>query len=93
MLTEIVIKEMPNFRRAYKKLHTTQQLEVDKAVQTIIDNPDVGQKKKGDLAGVFVYKFAMQKQETLLAYTWDPKQRILLALGVHENFYRNLKGR
>jgi hypothetical protein len=27
----------------------------------------------------------------LLAYEWDPKQRLLLALGVHENFYRDLK--
>ncbi|MCW8443625.1 type II toxin-antitoxin system RelE/ParE family toxin [Fluoribacter gormanii] len=27
----------------------------------------------------------------LLAYEWDPALRILLALGVHQNFYRDLK--
>ncbi len=47
--------------------------------------------KKGDLLGVSVYKFKIQKQEMLLAYKWDPKTRLLLALGVHENFYRDLK--
>ncbi|WP_331712958.1 type II toxin-antitoxin system RelE/ParE family toxin [Legionella waltersii] len=26
-----------------------------------------------------------------LAYEWDPTLRILLALGVHENVYRDLK--
>ena len=30
-------------------------------------------------------------QKTLLAYQWDAEQRILVTLGVHENFYRNLK--
>jgi len=44
-----------------------------------------------DLAGVFVYKFKCNDQLTLLAYEYDPKTRLLLLLGSHENFYRNLK--
>lgn len=43
-----------------------------------------------DLASVFVYKFKMQRQEMLLAYEWNPKERLLSALGV-QNFYRDLK--
>jgi len=27
----------------------------------------------------------------LLAYEWDPNTRVLLLLGSHENFYRDLK--
>ncbi|MCE3238565.1 MAG: ParE-like toxin of type bacterial toxin-antitoxin system, partial [Gammaproteobacteria bacterium] len=27
----------------------------------------------------------------LLGYEWNIKQRLLVALGVHENFYRDLK--
>ena len=47
--------------------------------------------KKGDLAGGFVYKFKCNGQLTLLAYVYDPGTRLLLLLGSHENFYRDLK--
>ena len=63
------------------------------AIHAIIKNPSIGDEKKGDLAGVFVYKFKIHRQEMLLAYEWSPKERLLLALGVHENFYRDLKKR
>jgi len=43
------------------------------------------------LAGVFVYKFKFSSKEFLLAYEWVPAKRLLLALGMHENFYRDLK--
>ena len=33
----------------------------------------------------------MVKQENLLAYQWDSKTRILVALGVHENFYKEIE--
>jgi hypothetical protein len=48
--------------------------------------------KKGDLAGVRVYKLKANNQEILLAYSvLDKQELILLALGNHENFYRDLK--
>jgi mRNA-degrading endonuclease RelE of RelBE toxin-antitoxin system len=87
----IIVKQMPAFKKAYKKLHTNKKLEVDNAIRAIIKNPKIGEEKKGDLAGVFVYKFKIHHQEILLAYEWNPKERLLLALGVHENFYRDLK--
>jgi mRNA-degrading endonuclease RelE of RelBE toxin-antitoxin system len=90
-MSNIIVKQMPAFRKAYKKLHANEQLKVNEAIRAIIANPQVGQEKRGDLAGVFVYKFKMHHQEILLAYEWDPETRILLALGVHENFYRDLK--
>ena len=82
---------MPAFKKAYKKLHKPQREKVNQAIREIITDPSQGQEKKGDLAGVYVYKFKIHAQEMLLAYQWDPKTRCLLALGVHENFYRDLK--
>jgi mRNA interferase RelE/StbE len=55
------------------------------------ERPESRSRKKGDLSGTFVYKFKMNRQEMLLAYEWDPAQRLLLAQGVHENFCRDLK--
>lgn len=81
---------MPAFKKAYKKLHPQQKEKVNDAICDIIKNPKIGQEKKGDLAGVFVYKFKLSRQEMLLAYEWMPMERLLLALGVHENFYRDL---
>ena len=79
------------FSRAYKKLHKNQKADVDVAVDGIVKSPDLGEPKRGDLAGVYVYKFKSQNQLMLLAYEYDPKTRMLLLLGSHENFYRNLK--
>jgi mRNA-degrading endonuclease RelE of RelBE toxin-antitoxin system len=90
-VTDVVIKQMPAFKKAYKKLHANEKNKVNDVIRAIIQNPKLGQEKKGDLAGVFVYKFKIHHREILLAYEWDPKKRLLLALGVHENFYHDLK--
>ena len=82
---------MPIFKKAYKRLYVKEKLIVDDAICDIVKNPKIGQEKKGDLAGVFVYKFKIHNQEMLLAYEWSELERLLLALGVHENFYRDLK--
>ncbi|MFT3741226.1 MAG: type II toxin-antitoxin system RelE/ParE family toxin [Gammaproteobacteria bacterium] len=90
-MTDISIKQMPAFKKAYKKLCRQSKVKVNDAINEIVRNPKLGQEKKGDLAGVYVYKFKIDHQEMLLAYEWIPKERLLLALGVHENFYRDLK--
>ena len=82
---------MPAFKRVYKKLAAGQQAVVDDAVRVIIAEPGIGEAKKGDLAGVYVHKFPLNRQQMLLAYEWDPKTRVLLLLGSHENFYRDRK--
>lgn len=92
-MTDILIQQMPAFKKAYKKLFKEQKRLVNKAILAVVSNPSIGEEKKGDLAGVFVYKFKVDKQEMLLAYEWIPSERLLLALGVHENFYRDLKKR
>ena len=62
-------------------------------MRTIVANPEIGEAKKGDLAGVYVRKLPLPRRQMLLAYEWNPKTRVLLLLGRHENFYRDLKRR
>lgn len=90
-MSKVIIQQMPKFKKAYKKLHPKEKGIVDTAIEAIVQNPKIGTEKKGELTGVFVHKFKIRQQEMLLAYEWIPKLRTLLALGVHENFYRDLK--
>jgi len=92
-VTDVIIKQMPAFKKAYKKLHKQKKAKVNEAIYEIVKNPEIGEEKKGDLADVYVYKFKIHRQEILLAYEWNPQERLLLALGVHENFYRDLKNK
>ncbi len=92
-MADIIVRQMPAFKRAYKKLHSFEQSKVADAIRAIIRQPELGEEKRGDLANVFIYKFKIHQQEMLLAYEWNEKERILLMLGVHENFHRDLKRR
>jgi mRNA-degrading endonuclease RelE of RelBE toxin-antitoxin system len=89
----VKIQQTPTFQRVYKKLYAKERLEVDAAIQAVVADPAIGQAKVGDLAGVRVHKFKVTKRLTLLAYTYEDKTvtLTLLALGSHENFYRDLK--
>ena len=65
---------------------------LDEAVRFIAANPEIGEEKIGDLAGIRVYKFILSDQLILLAYRILDQSTIkLLTLGPHENFYRDLK--
>ena len=88
---QIQVTQSSAFARGYKKLHQRQKQDVDAAVNVVIADPLAGEQKRGDLAGVYVYKFKSQTQLMLLAYEFDPKTRHLLLLGSLENFYRELK--
>jgi mRNA-degrading endonuclease RelE of RelBE toxin-antitoxin system len=90
-ITEIV--QTPTFKKAVKKLHSNQKQDLDKAVKTIMADPMLGERKKGDLSFLRVYKFKMTKQLTLLGYSYEDGSIILelIALGSHENFYRDIK--
>lgn len=87
----ITVLQEREFKAAYKKLHPNQKKAVNAAILEIVDNPLIGVEKKGDLKGVFVHKLKCLDRLLLLAYRWDPLTRTLLALGVHENFYRDMK--
>jgi len=87
------VRQTRRFARTYKKLQDNVAADVDGAVEVISENPDVGAKKKGDLAHLRVYKFRSQGQLYLLGYTREDELRLIYleAIGPHENFYRALK--
>ena len=89
------VHQTRRFARTYKKLVNTALIaDTDAAVAAVAQNPDVGERKKGDLAQLWVHKFRSQGQLYLLGYTRDDGVRLIYleALGPHENFYRDLKG-
>lgn len=90
-MADVAVLQMPAFKRAYKKLPAGHRTVVDDAVRTIVADPQAGEMKRGDLSGVYVYKFPLNRLQMRLAYEWDPKTRTLLLLGSHENFYRTPK--
>lgn len=81
------------FARQYKKLHDNVAADVDAAVETIAQDPSIGERKKGDLAQLLVYKFRSLGQLYLLGYTVDEGVQLIYleTIGPHENFYRDLK--
>ena len=91
------VSATPTFEKAAKKLHSKDKKTVDSAVRNIAIQPGIGNAKKGDLTGVYVYKFKINKQEVLMSYQilGSPgsvnAEMVLLALGSHENFYTKLK--
>jgi len=88
------VRQTRRFARTYKKLTNAQLIaDTDAAVGAIADDPDAGERKKGDLAQLWVYKFRSNGQLYLLGYSREDTVRLvyLEALGPHENFYRDLK--
>jgi mRNA-degrading endonuclease RelE of RelBE toxin-antitoxin system len=81
----------PSFDKAVKKLPSQGKKTVDDAVRVIVAKPTIGEAKKGDLLGVRVYKFKINKQEIPLSYSVGSDELLLIALGSHENFYRDMK--
>jgi len=87
------LRQSRRFARQYKKLNDNVASDVDAAVDLIANQPNVGDRKKGDLAELRVYKFRSQNHLYLLGYTVDDAVRLIYleAIGSHENFYRDMK--
>lgn len=87
------VLQTSTFKKAVKKLHKNQKADLDNAIKKLIEDPLLGQQKRGDLSFLRVYKFTMVKQLTLLGYSYEDGTVTLelMALGSHENFYRDMK--
>ena len=90
------VLDTPTFNKVVKKLFARDKKTVDEAIKKIANDPSLGEEKKGDLSGIFVFKFKMNKQEVLLSYGLlpgkeNPEEMVLLSLGSHENLYEALK--
>ena len=80
-----------SFGKTVKKFNKKEKLALDDAVKEIAKNPSVGTEKKGELRGIFVYKFKIPRTEFLLSYRLVGEDLELITIGPHENYYRDLK--
>lgn len=85
------VSQSPLFERKKKRLTGEEIAVLDDEVRRICEAPEIGETKKGDMTGVSVHKFKIRDRLFLLANEFDEREILLLALGVHENFYRDLK--
>ena len=85
----------PLFHRRKKKSSRPLQEAIDAAVRAILADPLIGKPKVGVLKGVRIFKFTHQGLEYLVAYRLEMRKRLiqLLAVGPHENFYRDIQRR
>ncbi len=83
----------PLFRRRKKRAARPLQEAIDAAARAILTKPLIGEPKVGARKGVCVYKFKHHDLEYLVAYQLQTRKRLIqfLAVGPHENFYRNLQ--
>lgn len=82
---------LPRFIKQIKKLSKKTQEDVQYQIYEILDNPEIGERKKGDLSIVRVHKFKIKTQLYLLAYRVIENNIYLYSVDTHENFYRDLK--
>ncbi len=79
------------FKNRIKKFSKSQKSELDNVIRLLLKHPDSGNQKKGDLKGVFVYKFKIKNSLFLIAYRFSGSLLELIVIGEHENYYRTLK--
>lgn len=79
------------FLKFKKRSTKSLQIIIDEQVESIIENPDIGELKKGDLKGIRVHKFKYKTQHYLLSYEIKEDILYLYTVGSHENYYKKLK--
>jgi len=86
-------KAYPRYNHTKKKFPPLFRKKLNEAEDEIAVNLFIGEEKTGDLKGIRVYKFKLFDQEILLAYQMDTYRKavMFIAVGGHENFYRDLK--
>jgi len=89
----MTVLQTSTFSKTSKKLDQNKKRFLDEAIDTLMEQALVGEPQKSDLAGIRVFKFCMNDQTMLLAYTFNQQSQTmtLIALGPYENFYRDLK--
>jgi mRNA interferase RelE/StbE len=79
------------FEIKVKKFSKQEKELLDREIKKIVENPLIGEEKKGDLKGVYVHKFKFISLLYLLSYRMVKSDLELIMIGPHENYYRELK--
>jgi len=85
------ILQSRSFEKKVKRLGKRGKKMLDKQIKSILEDPALGQEKKGDLPGVFIHKFMVHTTQYLLSYRFVDDALELIVIGPHENYYRDLK--
>lgn len=90
---EIDVYQSRRFEKSLSKLPEAQLKIVEDEIDRVINDPLMGEMKKGDLNFLRVHKFQLNHQQVLLGYSWveDKLELYLLSIGPHENFYTDQK--
>jgi hypothetical protein len=67
----LTIKQSNSFKKTVKKLPKQHKAILDEEVRKLINNPDLGERKKGDLDFLRVHKFKLLNQEVLLGRVYN----------------------
>lgn len=83
----------PKYNRQKKKLPAYFIEKLNQAENDVAQDPLIGEEKTGTLKGIRVYKFKVLDLLVLLAYQVNQEagEVIFVAIGGHENFYRDLE--
>lgn len=85
------IYQSRSFEKKIKRFLKKEKNILDQEIKKIIENPFICEEKKGDLKGVFIYKFKIETIQYLLSYRMINDDLELIMIGPHENYYRDLK--
>lgn len=90
---EVEVYQTRRFEKKFKSLNEAERDVVDEQIELIIEDPEIGEQKKGDLSFLRVHKFHMSNQLHLMGYTYmeEKLELYMLSLGSHENFYDDQK--
>lgn len=91
----IDVYESNTFTKQLAKLSDEQLKVIEDEIDKLIDNPELGERKVGDLSYLWVHKFKLEGQLVLLGYSWveNKLELYLLNISSHENFYQEVKKR
>ena len=81
------IYQSRTFENKVKKCSKQEKEILDDEIKKIAENPLLGEEKKGNLKGVFVYKFKIKSRPYLLSYIMIKSDLELIMIGPHENYY------
>lgn len=65
------IIQSPSLERTLRKLPKSQKRVLDSHIKKIIANPKFAKEKKGDLIGIYIYKFRINNVQYLLSYRFS----------------------
>jgi mRNA-degrading endonuclease RelE of RelBE toxin-antitoxin system len=86
------IYQSRSFENRVKRFSEQEKATLDGEIKKIVENPLIGEEKKGDLRGVYIHKFKIKTVQYLLFYRIMNDGFELIMIGPHENYYRDLKG-